>query len=543
MQVHGERGFVFGVLLGVVALLLCTLPGQAQERSAVIPSPNDQTGEMRAMANSIRALETEVRALTAQLAQVRADQQQGREEARQLRLALENAKAPMPLPANGSQTDAYSLLPSTHEVPIPAKIFPANEPPAGDHNIEQRIDAVGEDLKLIDAKVSEQSQTKIESGSKYRVRLSGIVLLNFFDDRGVVDSQDIPEIAQQPGTLTSAGTFGGSLRQTQIGLEAFGPDVAGAHTSADLKFDFAGGFPDVPNGVSMGIIRLRTGTIHFDWANTSIIAGQDQLFFAPLAPSSMASLATPALSYAGNLWGWAPQVRVEHRIGLGHGSHLLLQGGILDSLSVETPESPYLRAPTWGERSGQPAYASRVSWNLPMGGEELTLGAGGYYGRQFWGLGRNVDGWAGTVDVTLPLGEFFELSGEFYRGRAVGDLSGAIGQDVLFSGPFANSTTEVKGLDSMGGWAQLKFKPTAKLEFNAAFGQDNPFAGELRRFPDSQSFYGVLLSRNRTPLVNFIYQLRSDILFSAEYRRLRTFELDHGSNSADHISLSVGYAF
>jgi hypothetical protein len=43
--------------------------------------------------------------------------------------------------------------------------------------------------------------------------------------------------------------------------------------------------------------------------------------------------------------------------------------------------------------------------------------------------------------------------------------------------------------------------------------------------------------------VNFIYQLRSDILFSAEYRRLRTFELDHGSNSADHISLSVGYAF
>lgn len=178
-----------------------------------------------------------------------------------------------------------------------------------------------------------------------------------------------------------------------------------------------------------------------------------------------------------------------------------------------------------------------------MGGEDLTLGAGGYYGRQFWGLGRNVDGWAGTADVTLPLGQFFEFTGEFYRGRAVGGLSGAIGQDVLFSGPLVNSTTEVQGLDSMGGWAQLKFKPTAKLELNAAFGQDNPFAGELRRFPASQSVYGALMSRNRSPLVNFIYQLRSDILFSAEYRRLRTFVLDNDSYSADHISLSVGYAF
>ena len=183
-------------------------------------------------------------------------------------------------------------------------------------------------------------------------------------------------------------SFGGSLRQTQIGLEAFGPDMAGAHTSADLKFDFAGGFPNVPNGVSMGIVRLRTGTIRFDWANTSIIAGQDQLFFAPLAPSSMASLATPALSYAGNLWGWTPQVRVEHRIGLAAWVAFLLQGGILDSLSGEAPQSLLLRAPTWGERSGQPAYAARVSWSLPMGGEELTVGAGGYYGRQNWGLGR-----------------------------------------------------------------------------------------------------------------------------------------------------------
>ena len=48
-------------------------------------------------------------------------------------------------------------------------------------------------------------------------------------------------------------------------------------------------------------------------------------------------LAIPALSNAGNLWGWVPQVRVEHRVALGNDSGLLFQGGILDPVSGEVP--------------------------------------------------------------------------------------------------------------------------------------------------------------------------------------------------------------
>src|SRR6185437_9122661 len=146
--------------------------------------------------------------------------------------------------------------------------------------------------------------TKVEAASKYRVRLSGIALLSVFDNRGTVDDQEVPEIASPRQPFDSPGTFGASLRQSQVGIEAFGPDFAGAHTSASLKFDFAGGFPNTPNGISMGLVRLRTGTIRLDWATTSVIAGQDGLFFAPLEPTSLASLAVPPLSYAGNLWGW-----------------------------------------------------------------------------------------------------------------------------------------------------------------------------------------------------------------------------------------------
>jgi hypothetical protein len=154
-----------------------------------------------------------------------------------------------------------------------------------------------------------------------------------------------------------------------------------------------------------------------------------------------------------------------------------------------------------------------------------------------------VDGWAGMTDLTLPLGKFFQFTGEFYRGRALGGLNGAIGQDVLFSGFPESSSTIVQGLNSMGGWAQLKFKPKSTFEINGAFGDDNPFASQLSRFPASQMFYGALLSKNVSPSVNFIYQPRSDVLFSVEYRYLHTFVLDNGSQSANHVSLSLGYLF
>ena len=101
----------------------------------------------------------------------------------------------------------------------------------------------------------------------------------------------------------------------------------------------------------------------------------------------------------------------------------------------------------------------------------------------------------------------------------------------------------MRGLQSAGGWAQLKFKPRANFEINGAFGEDNPFCSELKRFPGTPSYYGNLLSRNLSPLVNFIYQPRSDVLLSAEYRYLQTFLLNGGSQNANLVNLSLGYTF
>jgi hypothetical protein len=493
-------------------------------------SSSESAAEIRTLSELIRDLQVQVQALNSQLSDLRVEQGRTSEDARELRRELDLVKVGKTPVAEESSAEPASP---------PSIASPQTQ------TVEDRLAKLEGDQQVMDGKINDQYQTKVESGSKYRLRLSGIALLNLYENRGTVDNQDFPILAEPPLSLSSyapPGAFGGSLRQSQIRLQVFGPDLAGARTSADVVFDFAGGFPSFPNGATMGLVRLRTGTLRLDWMNTSIVAGQDRLFFAPLAPTSLATLAVPALAYAGDLWAWTPQVRVEHRIRLSNVSSISIQGGILDSFTGDTPPQDYGRYPSWGEQSGQPAYAARLSWGHHMFGQDFTIGSGGYYGRQDWGFSRNVVGWAGTVDLTLPLGQRFEFTGEFYRGRAVAGLGGGIGQSVLLNGSFNIPATAVRGLDSMGGWAQLKFKPKSNFEINAALGLDNPFASELRRF-HSNTLYPGSFTRNLSPLVNFVYQVRSDILFSAEYRHLNTSVLDSGSYGANHINLSLGYIF
>lgn len=561
MQCTARRKLFVQVLVST-SLLLLHPPSVKSQNTPPPPSgaapgapAGDGMPDIRTLAESVRTLQAQVQTLNSQVSELRAAEEREHAEARALRNELNRATAksvatpgPTPGAAPGATHDAYAPAGTPENTPPTAMAAVAAAGPSTATNgeaggtIEERVAKLEDNQELMDAKVQEQSQTKVESGSKYRVRLSGMILLNAFETRGAVDNLDFPEVAAPPDVPGTSGAFAGSLRQSQIGIEVFGPDVAGAHTSANVKFDFAGGQADTQNGAVMGVVRLRTGTVRFDWADTSIIAGQDNLFFAPLVPTSLATVAIPALSYSGNLWEWTPQIRVEHRVVLSDDSSLLLQAGILDSLTGDYP-NPEDRVPSEGEQSGQPAYAARVAWTRRMLGRDVTVGIGGYYGRQNWGFGRSVDGWAGTTDVTVPLGKYFDFTGEFYRGRAVGGFGGGVGQSVVLSGPEMDPATTIHGLNSLGGWAQVKYKPRANFEVNFALGMDNPFAGELRNFPATEAFYGPLMSRNLTPFVNFIYHARSNVLLSAEYRRLQTYQLDSNVDTANQIGLSVGYIF
>lgn len=547
----------WGMLLGVTTW---SAFGAAQE-PANRTQPLSPESLHESVNDSVRELREQVRELQAAVAGMRSDWQRTRAETAELRRELDEVRAGTGL-RNAVLRDAVAKPATSTANPLAvgslqnvlenwAPQDQRAEDPKDDRKEDQKKSEhaarLEEEYQLLSGKVDDQYQTKVESASKYRVRLSGIVLMNLVSNQGVVDSIDLPTLAYARPPGGSGGSFGATLRQSEIGFEAFGPTVAGARTTADLQVDLAGGFPSVPNGINSGLVRLRTATMRMDWTNTSVVVGQDAIFFSPNSPTSFATLAIPALTYAGNLWSWVPQIRVEHKVALGEGASLIFQGGILDPVSGEVPGAEpgtsYYQQAGPGEASRQPACGTRIAWTRNVFGQPLQVGVGGYYTRQDYGFNRNVDGWAGMTDFDLPLNHQFSLSGKFYRGRALGGLYGGIGRSVLFSGDPTLASTEVQALDSIGGWAQLKYRPANKWEFNAAFGVDNPYASDLKYFEYPQSYGDPTLARNQGSFVNMIYRPRSDLLFSAEYRHLKTYSLTDGGNSAGHLNLMMGVLF
>lgn len=485
------------------------------------PAPTTNTD----LAQSVQELREQVQQLRTAVSEIKSEAAEYRAENQELRKELETLRV-------GASTEPIK----------PAETMSATGPAEAPKAIEQRVSSLEENAQLTQSQLRTLYQTKVEGASKYRVRLSGLVLLNLFHNRGTVDNQDVPTWATPIGPYGSASAFGATLRQSELGLEVFGPTIAGAKTSGNVQMDFGGGFPaGALDGINTGIVRLRTADVRFDWQNTSIIAGQDNLFISPNSPDSLASLLVPSLGYSGNLWAWTPQLRVEHRFNLSEKQNISVAGGILDNVTGE-PSYGSRRLPQAGEASGQPAYGVRTAWNANVNGRPLAIGASGYYSRQNWGFDWKVDGWAATADWSVPLPSRFQLSGEIYRGRAIGGLGGAIGQSVLFGGNPADPLSDFRPVNAVGGWSDIKFSATSRLEFNGAFGIDNPFARDVLAFAAPVGIYSSVLTGNRSEMVNFIYRPRSDLLLSGEYRHLRTSQIGNYYN-ADHVNLTMGVLF
>jgi hypothetical protein len=530
-----ERENPFARIRSRVLVISLTLAGcvSGWAQNAPVTQAND------ASSAAIQELRDEVRELRQAVSTMQAETEQYRSENRDLRRQVQALEGNRPSGDVRAQ-NSYGGSPATSgDAPASTQSTASASPHSG--SILDRVTALEESTQLINSKVDDQYQTKVESGSRYRLRLHGLVLLNLFSNRGETDNQDFPSFVT--GAQEGNGNFGATVRQSEIGLEVFGPTVWGAKTSGSVLADFAGGFPSTWNGVDSGIFRLKTASARLDWEHTSVVVGQDELFLSPQSPTSYASLAVPAFNYAGNLWAWTPQVRVEHRFELSDTDMFTVQGGILDNLTGSFPADTYFRYPSAGESSGQPAYGARLGWSRHRADVPITFGVAGYYSRQDWQFDHNIDSWAAMADWQAPLFSRLSISGEIYRGRAIAGLNAGIGRSVVFDGNPGDPTTSVHGLDDVGGWSQLKFRATPRLEFNAAFGLDNPFANEARAAIPSQSYVGPLFVQNQSALGNVIFRPRSNLLLSAEYRHLQSKQIDSPSNGAQQVNLMMGIFF
>jgi len=436
--------------------------------------------------------------------------------------------------------DALRLKLQAMEAQI-AALRGAAAPPAPQDPLA-RIDAIGQEQDLIAAKVDDHEQTKVASGSKYRVRLSGLVLVNVFGTHGSVDNLDLPLVALPSATTSTGGAFSASVRQSFLNLEVFGPKLGGANTLGDVSFDFFGGFPVTTQGVTEPLVRLRTARISLDWNRATLVMGQDTPFFSPRSPTSLASTAYPALSSAGNLWVWTPEVHVQRRFAASDTSAFSLQAGILDPLTGELAQE-YTRLPTAGERTGTPAGAVRAGFQHHIDADRtIDVGGSGYVGRQTWTAGETIESWAVAGDWDVPFNRLLEVSGEAYHGQAIAGFGGGASPSVVFTNS-VRAFAEAIPVRSTGGWVQLKVIPRSRIEFNGAVGVDSPSRDRLLHAVPVALFDPALVSRNASGFVNAIYQARSNFLLSVEYRHLWTTGLDDVTHRAHHFTFSTGIGF
>ena len=510
--------------------------GRAQENPA--PAAPPPAGEAVA---AVRDLQDQVRQLRMIVDEMRAENAQSRAEMHQLRQDLQATRAMLERTAGSPSGAEANVVAAAAENSSAASGSTASTTGPG---LEDRVQKLEDSTALIGAKIDEQYQTKVETASKYRARLHGIVLMNAFRNVGGTDSIDFPSFAQPAAPGAPQASIGATLRQSEIGLEIFGPSLVGAKTSADVQLDFAGGFPATGNGVNFGIVRLQTASLRLDWQHTSVVAGQDSLFVSPLSPTSFASLATPAFAFAGNLWGWTPQLRVEHRFSVSDQQTLTVQAGVLDNLDWEFPADSFYRYAQAGEQSGQPAYALRTAWSRPVYGQRpLSFGAAGYYGRQNWNWDRYIDAWAAMADWQIPLAPRLSLSGEFYRGRGIGGLGGSAGRSIVYGATLPYRVSPIRGLNAAGGWAQLKLQVTPKIELNGVAAEDDALTNDIRGFATDQNNFSPILGRNRGAFGNVVFRPRSDLVLSAEFRRLQSFPVYSSSSATNQINLAMGILF
>jgi polyhydroxyalkanoate synthesis regulator phasin len=394
-----------------------------------------------------------------------------------------------------------------------------------------------DESQILQAQVKQHEQTKVESSSKFPVRINGALLVTSIFNSGEVDNVNLPIVAETATPGTPTGSLSATASQTLLGIDASGPHFWGAKSYADVNVDFWGGASSANYTSAAGIVRLRTLHARLEWPDRSLGVALEGPLISPLEPTSWVTVAEPALAWSGNLWSWAPQLefkqeRIFHQFNVGV--------ALIDPPAPNAYTQGQAAGPSAAERSRQPGYESRIGYASSWRDHPINFGAGGYYARQSYPYDHHVDAWAGSADWDVVFSRLFRFSGEAYRGKAIAGLGGGTFKDYVSNA--ANHYLD--GLNAAGGWAQAKVTFAPSLEANVSAGLDNAYAADLR---DSDQAAGLgpyaSLARNATLIANVVYRPRTYLLLSTEFRQINSRWIA-GQTAQDRVfGVTTGYIF
>ena len=422
--------------------------------------------------------------------------------------------------------------------------------------LQQAVTDIREELSVQQAEIALHEQAKVETHSRYNMRIGGLLLFNAFANDGAVDSVDVPVLAVPRVEGASNGSLGASVRQSIVTLDVTGPKLWGARSYGNIQMDF---FGDLSTADYTSYRRERCAcappACRCSGLRSIFTPGSNVSSLLRPSPTSYATIGEPALRVVRQSLGLDPAVRRGENLPRSANGNSFHSPALWPTYPTPGPNTnPYLRKATAAESSRYPGSEARIGYAF-RGRKPIRPDRPGQCNRHQRLLGVRttttntapVDAWAVTADWRFTLTRRFSFTGAAYKGAVLGGLGGGVFKDVsaysYMHGPNGPMIYKVIPLRDVGGWAQLKFHPVDWFEANEAFGQDNGYAQQLRSayIPLTNPYSG--LARNQSFLSNVIFRPTNSILLSLEYRKLRSWQLILPANEAQIFGLAAGFEF
>jgi hypothetical protein len=129
-------------------------------------------------------------------------------------------------------------------------------------------------MDVLQTQVAELAQTKVESTTRFPVKLFGTVHAGVFANSANANWLDNPNICNATPANGRRGTMSASVRQTRIGFAADGPRIGSARANAVVAMDFFGGIPGCQTGQVMGLPRLLVAFARIEGARSAVEVGR-----------------------------------------------------------------------------------------------------------------------------------------------------------------------------------------------------------------------------------------------------------------------------
>jgi hypothetical protein len=342
-----------------------------------------------------------------------------------------------------------------------------------------------------------------------------------------------------------SGAFGMAAGQTALNFLVKGPDAWGAKTSAFIQGSFTGQTTNAGTaGTRMGTFSLNLAYLDFQWANTKLTAGYAWQAWGFLPTFNVLGLYDLLMAGRGNT---VPQVTVMQNFskafygsfGIQDPYHWRDNLGMTATSGIVNNPTGIAGAATTGARavSDIPDFVLELGYKSDacgkIGPNMLQAAVSGFWGQEKILYANPINGpgtthdtlnrWAANFKVFVPIipeknlnkAGALSISGALWTGQNLSDwYLGArnIGSMVPYDADPTTAGVRYASPVVTGGWGNLNFFFTDKVQFNGMYGFQRNYVSEVyaRNFPNQFKTWSQIIG-------NILYDVNPAIRLGVEY--------------------------